>query len=80
LNIAISPAPPVKLWTVYELYEPLQYVARLSVIDGNGARDGDRIMASSYLETLRAELMARGLQRCLRPDPKDDPMIVELWL
>ena len=71
--------PPVKLWTVYELYEPLQYVARLSLIDDAGPQDGNAIMASSYLETIRAELMARGLQWLL-PDPKDDPQIVELWL
>jgi hypothetical protein len=73
--------PPVNLWTVYELYgPPLQYVARLSLIDDAGAQDGDRIMASSYLETLRTELQSRGVRRCLRPDPTDDPMIVELWL
>jgi hypothetical protein len=52
---------------------------RLSVIDGNGARDGNRVMASSDLATIRAELMVRGLQR-LSPDPNDDPQIVELWL
>jgi hypothetical protein len=75
--------PPVKLWTIYELYgPPLQYMARLSMIDqsGGGAEDGNSIMVSSYLETLRAALVARGLQQCLPPDPKDDPMIVELWL
>ena len=72
--------PPVKLWTVYELYEPLQYVARLSLIDDGGAQDGNAIMVSSYLETLRTALVQRGVQQCLRPDPNDDPMIVELWL
>ena len=72
--------PPVKLWTVYELYEPLQYVARLSLIDDGGAQDGNAIMVSSYLETLRTALVQRGLRQCLPPDPKDDPMIVELWL
>jgi hypothetical protein len=72
--------PPVELWTIYELYEPLQYVARLSLIDDAGAQDGDHIMASSYLETIRTELMARGVRQCLPPDPNDDPMIVELWL
>jgi hypothetical protein len=72
--------PPVRLWTVYELYDPLVYVARLSLIDDAGPQDGNSIMTSSYLESLRAALMARGLQQCLPPDPKDDPMIVELWL
>jgi hypothetical protein len=74
--------PPLRLWTIYEIPNPLQYVARLSLVDqsGGGAQYGNSIMVSSYLETLRTELMSRGLQQCLPPDPKDDSMIVELWL
>lgn len=72
--------PPVRLWTIYEIPNPLQYIARLSLIDDEGSEDGHSIMVSSYLETLRTELMSRGLQQCLPPDPRDDPMIVELWL
>jgi hypothetical protein len=71
--------PPVELWTVYERPNPLQYVAKLTLIDGDGVHPTDRLRVSSYLETIRAELLARGLQ-CLKRDPEDDPSIVELWL
>ena len=65
------------LWTIYERPNPLQYVARLSRI---GEPDhGERLMVSTYLDTLRATLVRRGLQR-MRRDPEDDPSIVELWL
>lgn len=78
MTIQFEMLPPFPLWTVYERLEPLQYVARLSLIDGDGEHP-ERIMVSSYLETIRAELKARGLEP-IYPDPKDDPMIVELWM
>ena len=80
MNIAISPPPPVELWTIYERPNPLQYVAKLTLIDADDVHPTERLLVSSYLETLRAELLARGLHRLCRRDPKDDPMIVELWL
>jgi hypothetical protein len=61
------------LWTIYERPYPLQYVARLS---GDGP---PRMMVSSYLEPLQAEMMARGLHRLPR-HPDDVPEIVEVWL
>jgi hypothetical protein len=79
MTIWFEMLPPFPLWTVYERFEPLQYVARLSLIDRDGVRHVERIMVSSYLETIRDELTARGLLP-IHPDPKDDPQIVELWL
>jgi hypothetical protein len=71
--------PPYDLWTVYERLQPLQYVARLSLIGHDGVQHPEHTMVSSYLETIREELAARGLQP-IPPHPHDDPQIVELWL
>lgn len=79
MQIQIAQPPPVTLWTVYERLGPLQYVARLTLIDGNGVQHVERMLVSSDLESIRNALAARGLHP-LQPDPKDDPMIVELWL
>lgn len=68
---------PNLLWTIYERPNPLQYVARLSLIDGDEPHE--HLMVSTYLETIRTELMGRGLHRLSR-DPRDDPAIVEIWL
>lgn len=79
MTIWFEMLPPVTLWTVYERFEPLQYVARLSLIDGDDVQYPERIMVSSYLETIRNELAGRGLHP-IPPHRNDDPQIVELWL
>ena len=63
----------IELWTIYERPDPLGYMAVRSPV-------GERmhLVMSSYLETLRAELTARGLTRIAK-DPGDDPAIVELY-
>lgn len=78
MNIAIAP-PPVELWTIYERPNPLQYVAKLTLIDGDGVHQTNHLKVSTYLHTIRAELLARGLQR-LKRDAQDHHTIVELWL
>lgn len=79
MQIQIAAPPPLNLWTVYERLEPLQYVARLTLIDGCGVHHVERQMISSDLETIRDVLAARGLHP-IPADPNDDPQIVELWL
>lgn len=76
MTIHFEMLPPFEFWTVYERPNPLQYVARLSPVQ-EGA---EHLLVSSYLETVRATLQQRGLQRRLPRDPADDPMIVEVWL
>ena len=67
----------ITLWTIYERPNPLQYVARLSRI---GEPDhGERLMVSTYLDTLRATLVRRGLQR-IAPRSRRRPGNCRLWV
>lgn len=67
----------LSLWTIYDHPRdfPNNYVARRFELE----QPTSDVILSSDLESLRAELMARGLV-CLTRNPADDPVILETWL
>lgn len=79
------PAPepdPLPMWVIYDRPTdyPTSYVARKWLIL-SGLRNWatDELLIDADLEALRARTTGWGLTR-LRPDPRDDPVIVESWI
>jgi hypothetical protein len=72
---------PLRMWTVYERPSdyPENYVARLFEVDAVGSHATENIVIAPDLEFLRALMIGMGLVKMVR-DPKDDPVIVEVWI
>ena len=70
----------LEMWTVYDHPHdyPEHYVARLWLVDGNGAKATSKYVSARTLKTLR-QLLPPGLVR-LNRQSNDDAKIVEVWL
>lgn len=72
----------LRMWTVYEHPSdfPDKFVARMFVVDENGARATASVIIAADIETLRDIL---AFEMSLVPISRavlDDPVIVETWL
>lgn len=71
----------LNIWTVYERPRdfPQNYVARRSVVyTGGKLVQTAEVRIAASLDEVRARLPP-GLH-CMPRDPKDDPVIVEVWI
>ncbi len=69
------------IWTVFDhpTDNPDFFVARLSLVDGDGPKVTEEAICTRDLAALRLEMTRRGLTRLERFD-EDAPNIVEVWL
>ena len=77
-----APDPgPLPMWVIYDRPAdyPTSYVARKWLIHAGRHAPTDEMLLDADLEALRAKMTGWGLTR-LRPDPRDDPVIVESWI
>lgn len=70
----------MSIWTIYERPHdyPDQCVARRCEVSAGGVRMTNDMFVADTVDELRM-LLPPGLF-CLSRDPKDDPVIVEVWL
>lgn len=72
---------PLAMWVVYRhpKDDPEAFVARRWEMGLTGMAPTMVVMRDGALEPLQLAMRARGLFR-LERDPRDDPVIVEVWL
>lgn len=72
---------PLPMWTVYDHPSdyPNCFVARQMLVYRDGSQETTQIMISPDLQSIREQMVWRGLT-CLGRQPGDDPVIVEVWL
>jgi hypothetical protein len=72
----------LEMWTVYDhpTDYPNSFIARLFMVDADGAKPTSSIIIAPDLLTLRYVLAFEMRLTCLTHSPGDDPKIVETWL
>ncbi|TAZ20728.1 hypothetical protein ELH77_19170 [Rhizobium ruizarguesonis] len=69
------------IWTICERPSdfPDSFTARCHSVTSAGSEPTGLLLVADDIETLRKEMIRRGLT-CISREPGDDPVIVESWL
>jgi hypothetical protein len=74
-------AAGLDIWTICERPSdfPGCFTARCHSVTSEGSQPTDHLLVAEDIDTLRKEMIRRGLT-CISREPGDDPVIVESWL